>query len=664
MNRKYYVLVGIILFFFYEGSAYPDCDNIIRIEAFKKLDQNERNNVVHPYLHQAFCYADKEEYYINQYLNTFSSPAKLEYRLHELDYLIFRVNLFDDTGRFLDFLDGVLKKIEKSYPDVLDKTQYINAKFTFLFNRYGNRSACSFINEHKRMNLSDLPKNIKTYKYLQKLNKCAVSSGDYTSSVFYLIKALEVAKYLKPPFDRLKKGHAYKVLSKGYYDLKDYERTIAYADSAIYTFLPEFKDKIGLAVSYENKALGVYQLTKDQEMTLELYNKAQQIYKRIDNTSRYHYVERLKAKVYSYSDPKIAAQHLFNYIDYFYKNKRNGHYAKAWLVAHDIMAENNLDYLKDTQGVKISHRQIIDSLSFYLSKERLRKKLKLTAALIDHYSSNLNKDSLIKYNRLKNKLDAKFNDIALRQRSENIDVYLKNYKNEQDLLKLNLVNQEKSFQNRLLTGVIIFVLIGLTFYYFYKRKQKQMMLARLQLEESEHHKLKTEQRLREEKLRRKEQDERLLKLAYDNEIKRKELLQFRLNKKQKEVEAAELEKRSSAQLLDEVFSTLKDGHVNDADQLIKKLQNKHVINKKNKSLKELFKYISPVFIDQLSKMNPKLTEQDVLYCVLIRQKYSTKEIANTLNVSPRSVNQHKYRLKKKLEIPKEIDISTFISKIS
>ena len=78
----------------------------------------------------------------------------------------------------------------------------------------------------------------------------------------------------------------------------------------------------------------------------------------------------------------------------------------------------------------------------------------------------------------------------------------------------------------------------------------------------------------------------------------------------------------------------------------------------------MFKSISPVFIDQLNKINPKLTEQDVLYCVLIRQKYTTKQIAYTINISPQSVNQHKYRLKKKLQVPKEMDISTFILKIA
>jgi DNA-binding CsgD family transcriptional regulator len=66
----------------------------------------------------------------------------------------------------------------------------------------------------------------------------------------------------------------------------------------------------------------------------------------------------------------------------------------------------------------------------------------------------------------------------------------------------------------------------------------------------------------------------------------------------------------------------------------------------------------------LEKINPNLTDHDVLYCALIRQNYNTKEIANFLNISPKSVNQHKYRLKNKLQINKNISITEFLKKLS
>ncbi|WP_188459194.1 helix-turn-helix transcriptional regulator [Psychroflexus planctonicus] len=189
------------------------------------------------------------------------------------------------------------------------------------------------------------------------------------------------------------------------------------------------------------------------------------------------------------------------------------------------------------------------------------------------------------------------------------------------------------------------------------------MLTKIQLNETEHNKLKAEQKLKEELILRKEQNEKILKLAFDNELKGKELLQLQLQQKQNEIEAAQLEKQSSVNLLNEAFLALKDEKINDASLLLKKLQTNKIISQQNNSLKELFESISPNFMQRLNEINPNLTEQDILYCALIRQKHSTKQIANFLNVSPKSVNQHKYRLKKKLAISKEENINDFISKI-
>ena len=146
-------------------------------------------------------------------------------------------------------------------------------------------------------------------------------------------------------------------------------------------------------------------------------------------------------------------------------------------------------------------------------------------------------------------------------------------------------------------------------------------------------------------------------------IKSKELLKLKLQQKQNQVESAQLEKQSSINLLNEVFLALKDEKVNDASHLLKKLQTDQIIKKHNNSLKEVFESISPNFMQQLNKINANLTEQDILYCVLIRQKYSTKQIADFLSISPKSVNQHKYRLKKKLAIDKEQGINEYIANL-
>lgn len=664
MNLKHFIFILGLIVGPWEGFSFPECDAVLSMQAFDKLDNREKLNEIHPYLHRAFCNEDKKEQYLKLYLDTFAVSEGAFQRLNELKYLLHNLELEDDALPFSNFFGFVLAEIEKHYPHIQDDLIFINLKFSYYNRRFGNAKACSYLNKHNVLEISVAPKSTDQFKYFIALSKCAESSDDYNASVFYLIQALDVTKNFEYPVNRLKSGHVFKFLSNLYYELEDYKNTEKYADSAINTFLPDFKFKNGLAVAFENKALALHQLKGDNEKALTYLDRAQEIYKKIGNNARDHYVDRLKAEILLTDDPDLATQYLFNYINFSYSNKSRIHYAKGWLLAHRIIMENQLEYLMLGPDIKINDRQIIDTLTALLPKEKLKKQLEISSAIIEYYSLHTDTDSLIKYNQLQNKFEAVRNEITTEQRQTNLDLYLTNHRKEQELTELNLLNQKQSYQNKLLSGLICIVVGGLLFYYLYKRKQRQIILARLQLKESEHEKLRTQQKLKEELILRKEQNEKLLKLAYDNEVKRKQLLQLQLKEKQNEVEAAQLEKQSNINLLNEVFIALKDDSVNNASHLIRKLHSSDVITRRNDSLKEIFKSISPVLMESLEQINPDLTDQDILYCALIRQNYSTQQIADFLNISPKSVNQHKYRLKKKLEIDRNISVSDFLKDLS
>lgn len=69
------------------------------------------------------------------------------------------------------------------------------------------------------------------------------------------------------------------------------------------------------------------------------------------------------------------------------------------------------------------------------------------------------------------------------------------------------------------------------------------------------------------------------------------------------------------------------------------------------------------FSKKLIRLYPLLTINDIKLCELIIQNISSKEIAVTLNISPASVNTARYRLRKKLRIPPEEDLLTFLYQI-
>lgn len=88
-----------------------------------------------------------------------------------------------------------------------------------------------------------------------------------------------------------------------------------------------------------------------------------------------------------------------------------------------------------------------------------------------------------------------------------------------------------------------------------------------------------------------------------------------------------------------------------------------ILNKLERELKELFggdgnwdefkniyEAIEPEFFKSLSNINPKLTSLDLQHCAYIKMNLDNYEITKILNVELKSLQQTRYRLKKKLKV--------------
>ncbi len=80
---------------------------------------------------------------------------------------------------------------------------------------------------------------------------------------------------------------------------------------------------------------------------------------------------------------------------------------------------------------------------------------------------------------------------------------------------------------------------------------------------------------------------------------------------------------------------------------------------------EVFKsYFSEVhnnFDDKIKTISHEISEKEIRLASFLRMNLSTKEIASMLNVLPDSVLKSKYRLKKKLGLQKEDDLTQFLN---
>ncbi|TKG95048.1 PAS domain S-box protein [Puteibacter caeruleilacunae] len=76
-----------------------------------------------------------------------------------------------------------------------------------------------------------------------------------------------------------------------------------------------------------------------------------------------------------------------------------------------------------------------------------------------------------------------------------------------------------------------------------------------------------------------------------------------------------------------------------------------------------FEKLYPGFFDRISQKFPTLTVKDKKLCAYLRLNLSTKEIAHLMNITPKSAEISRIRLRKKLNLSRETRLSDFISTI-
>ena len=77
-----------------------------------------------------------------------------------------------------------------------------------------------------------------------------------------------------------------------------------------------------------------------------------------------------------------------------------------------------------------------------------------------------------------------------------------------------------------------------------------------------------------------------------------------------------------------------------------------------------FKELYPEFIKALLEINPDLENSELTFCAMLKLRFSSKEIADYTFVQHRSVQQKKYRIRKRLNIPGETDIYDFFENLT
>ncbi|MBP2619562.1 tetratricopeptide repeat protein [Chryseobacterium jejuense] len=124
---------------------------------------------------------------------------------------------------------------------------------------------------------------------------------------------------------------------------------------------------------------------------------------------------------------------------------------------------------------------------------------------------------------------------------------------------------------------------------------------------------------------------------------------------QKTIKTQRLRKRALKEETEELKSHVRAKMLKEVTELAQKNDSSFLMK---------FKDLHPDFINTLLKINPDLENSELTFCAMLKLHFSSKEIADYTFVQHRSVQQKKYRIRKRLNIPGEEDIYVFFDKIS
>ena len=82
-----------------------------------------------------------------------------------------------------------------------------------------------------------------------------------------------------------------------------------------------------------------------------------------------------------------------------------------------------------------------------------------------------------------------------------------------------------------------------------------------------------------------------------------------------------------------------------------------------KMFQEAFNNADKKFLNKIKAKHPELTPNDLRLCAYLRLNLSSKEIAPLLNISPRSVEVKRYRLRKKMILPHDANLTHYILEV-
>lgn len=230
----------------------------------------------------------------------------------------------------------------------------------------------------------------------------------------------------------------------------------------------------------------------------------------------------------------------------------------------------------------------------------------------------------------------KFYSLEREQIVKNLEVQFEVSEKNRQLALMEKESEVSKLTNIILFScIIVLIIIFVTGYYVLKsinRRDKQLLKTKEALVDA----LEQQKNMKEQQFR--------------NDLEHKE----------SQLSAITLQMLQKNELIDEIKQYVQKDQAISGRELLK-MVNKHLVQDNSWNDFDLyFESINKNFYTRLKQSYPDISTNDLKICALIKLNLSIKEMASILNISPDSVKTARYRLRKKLQLSTEDNLTSFI----
>ncbi|MFK7813875.1 MAG: tetratricopeptide repeat protein [Maribacter sp.] len=612
------------------------------------------------FLSKSLFAQNREE--VDSLLNVFNSTSEVEKKIRTL-FRIYELTVYDTPKKGKEYLDTISKMSKKAdYEYGIIRTAICYGHYYALIGQvdlgaeYDRKALKLSYTYNNDFFLASIFRNLATYEE---------HKGNYKGAIILMDSSAAFQLQYK---DFLRYGSAMNVIGYNYYELGNYPKAMEYYKKAIETMDTLKTKTYHQADTYRN--IGNLMLVqKESDKALEAFNTAMETYKSTNDNSyqattlldignvyrqKKNYDKSIEfcqrgleiARKYGFPTQMIYA---YYDIGTAYLEKKDYEMAITFYNRYlnqdltDISEINHITFLFDLGRAHTLNKEFDKGLEYLNASVhkadslKILKKLKEALAIRSfnyEKQGNLSK-SLADLKRSQKINDSAFSIEKVRQMNKLQAIYETERKEAEIALQEEEINtlNEKAKVDKLTKGLYAggmasaLALFGLSVFGY-------------------------RQRIKKNRIAREKQEE-----IYKQEIahKKKELASQTLHLVQKNTFLEELKENL------ENLKSSPDKFKMEFRRIVMLLKKEKASDKDWETFKTYFSEVHNDFDQKLKTLYADISEKEIRLAAFLRMNLTTKEIAATMNVLPDSILKSKYRLKKKLGLDKEIDLTSYLN---